>query len=140
MYSYIGSYVHKDGELSVLVELRAEDSFTVRTEEFQTLARDLAMHVAACSPTVVSIEDLDPRLWAKELERNRRFLGPLASAEYENRVAYLREVFEKEHCLLKQPFVKNDRLDVGMVVDEVSKQLGAVISVARFVRFKAGEA
>ncbi len=137
---WIGSYVHFDGSVGVLVELNCETDFVARTDDFQALAKDLAVHIAAASPLAVRIEDLPAEL----VERERQV--------YESQVAeqkkpenirakivdgMLRKFYE-ERVLLEQPFVKDDKITVGDLVKALSGKTGEKIEVRRFARFDLG--
>jgi elongation factor Ts len=137
----IGHYVHHDGKQAVLVELNSETDFVARTEDFKTLARDLAMHIAAAKPIAVRVEDLPPETIARE------------RAVYEAQVAEQKKPenirakivdgmlkkFYEENVLLEQKFVKDDKRTVGDLVKELSAKTGEKIAVRRFARMKIGE-
>ena len=137
----IGHYVHHDGKQAVLVELNCETDFVARTEDFKTLARDLAMHIAAAKPLTVRVEDLPPETIARE------------RAVYEAQVAEQKKPenirakivdgmlkkFYEENVLLEQKFVKDDKRTVGELVQELSAKTGEKIAVRRFARMKIGE-
>ncbi len=137
----IGSYVHFGGKVGVMVEVNCETDFVAKTEAFQALAKDLAMHIAASNPLVVSPEDFPPEVVERErkvyLEQVKLEGKPEAVAEkiVEGK---LRKFFQ-ENSLLSQPFVKNPEKTVGDLVTEVSAKTGEKIRVARFVRFQVGE-
>ncbi len=138
----IGSYLHHNGKVAVLVELNSETDFVAKNPEFQQLARDLAMHIASAAPITVGPNDIP----AADVARER--------AVYEAQVAEdgkpenvrakiiegkLQKWF-KESSLLEQPFVKDPERTVRELVDAVSAKTGERISVARFVRFQVGGA
>jgi elongation factor Ts len=137
---WIGSYVHFDGSVGVLVELNCETDFVARTDDFQALAKDLAVHIAAASPLAVRVDDLPAEL----VERERKV--------YESQVAeqkkpenirakivdgMLRKFYE-ERVLLEQPFVKDDKVKVGDLVKALSGKTGEKVEVRRFARFELG--
>ncbi len=137
----IGSYIHHGGKVGVLVELNCETDFVAKTEDFQRLARDLAMHVAATSPIAVRAEDVPEEV----VERERQIY--LEQAREEGKPEHIQEKivegrlrkFFQENTLLEQPFVKDPDKTVGELVTEVSAKTGEKIEVARFVRFAVGE-
>jgi len=135
-----GGYVHGQGKLGVLVALETE----ARGEEVQTVAREIAMHVAAHDPTPVAV-DRD-NMPAELVEKERAFLKnqALESGKPENVVEKMVDgrinKFFAEHCLLEQGFVKDPDKSVREVLAEAGKAAGGDIGVARFVRFKLGEA
>lgn len=137
----IASYVHAGAKLAVLVEINCETDFVARTDEFRSFAKDIAMHVAAQNPLVVSREDLPPNLLEKEKEIYRE--QALSSGKPEkivDRIVDGRiEKYYGEVCLLEQPFVKDTDVTVGDLVTQTIASLGENIRVARFVRMKLGE-
>jgi len=136
----IGSYVHHDGAIGVLVELNCETDFVARTDDFKALARDLALHVAAAKPLAVRIEDLP----AEVVQRERQVYEAQVAEQKkpENIRAKIVEGmikrFYEDQVLLEQKFVKDDKRTVGELVKELSAKTGEHISVRRFVRFELG--
>lgn len=136
----VGHYLHHGAKLGVLVEVNCETDFVANTEEFQSLARDLAMHIAAARPVAVSPEDLDPDLVERErqvyLEQVRAEGKP--EAIQEKIVEGKLKKFYEEATLLNQPFVKNPDQTIAEVITEVSAKTGEKIEVARFARIEVG--
>ena len=137
----VGSYVHAGGKIGVLVEINCETDFVARTDEFQLLAHDLAMHVAAADPRLLRKEEVTPEILEKEKEIYRA--QALASGKPEKVVERIvegkMEKFYEEVCFLEQHFVKDPGQTVGQVVATYIGKLGENITVRRFVRFKMGE-
>ena len=138
----IGTYVHHNGKVAVLMELNSETDFVAKNPEFQQLARDLAMHIASAAPLAVSAENVP----AADVERERQVY--LAQVAEEGKPENIREkIVEgklskwfKETTLLEQSFVKDPELSIKDLIDSVSAKTGEKISVARFVRFQVGGA
>lgn len=131
------TYVHHDGKTAVMVELNCETDFVARNELFQTLGRDIAMHVAARAPQYISRDDIP----ADVLENEKRIYRTQAMSEGKpESVAEKMAVFFQEVCLLEQPFVKDDSKTIHDLIQEHIAKLGENILVGRFVRFKVGEA
>ena len=136
------SYIHHNGQVGVLLELNSETDFVARTEAFQQLARDIALHVASADPIGVTPEDIP----ADVLERERRIAEEQVAAEGkpENVRAKIVEgklrKFVAERTLTEQPYVKDDSKTVGQLIKEVSGKVGEAVHVRRFTRFKIGEA
>ena len=136
------SYIHHNGQVGVLIELNCETDFVARTEGFQQLARDIALHVASADPIGVNADDIPADL----LERERRIAEEQAAAEGkpENVRAKIVEgkikKFVAERTLTEQPYVRDDSKTVGQLIKEVSGKVGEAVSVRRFARFKVGEA
>jgi len=135
------SYLHHNGQVGSLVELNCETDFVARTDDFQQLARDIALHVASADPVGVGPEDIP----AEMLERERRIAEEQVAQEGkpENIRAKIVEgklkKFVAERSLIEQPFVRDDKKSVGQLIKEASGKLGEAISVRRFARFKIGE-
>jgi len=137
----IGSYLHMGGKIGVLVELNCESDFVARTEDFQTLLREVSLQVAASSPQFVKREDVP----ADVLERERG----VYRAQMENSgkpPAVVEKIIEgklgafyEQVCLVDQPSIRDPKQTVGAMIQSAIAKLGENISVARFVRFKVGE-
>jgi elongation factor Ts len=137
----VGSYIHGNGRIGVLVEVNCETDFVARTEEFQELVRDIAMHIAAAEPRAVRREEVTQA----DLDRERSIFRDqaLASGKPANIVDRIVdgkiEKYFSELVLLEQPFVKDPDKTVGQLVTERVAKIGENIQVRRFVRFKLGE-
>jgi elongation factor Ts len=138
----VGHYIHHGGRIGVLVEVNCETDFVANTDDFQELAKDLAMHIAAADPIAVTEEDLP----AAVVERERQvFLEQVREEGKPENIqekiveGKLRKFFEAS-ALLKQPFVKNPDQTIEELITSVSAKTGEKISVARFARFAVGEA
>jgi elongation factor Ts len=137
----VGHYIHAGGKIGVLVEITCESDFVARTDEFQSLAHDLAMHIAATDPRFLRKEEVTPEVLAKEKEIYRA--QALASGKPEKVVEKIiegkMEKFYEETCMLEQHFIKDPAQTVSQVVATAIGKLGENITVKRFVRFKVGE-
>jgi len=137
----VGSYIHAGGKIGVLVEVNCETDFVARTEAFQELVKDIAMHVAAADPRFVTREEVTPEV----LERERAILREQALASgkpaaiVEKMVEGRLEKFYGESVLLDQPFVKDPDKTVGQLIAEQVGKIGENIKVRRFARYKLGE-
>ena len=136
----IGSYVHHDGAIGVLVELNCETDFVARTDDFKALARDLALHVAAAKPLAVRIEDLPAEVVLRERQVYEAQVAEQKKPENIRAkiVEGMIKRFYEDQVLLEQKFVKDDKRTVGDLVKELSAKTGEHISVRRFVRFELG--
>ncbi|HXF57830.1 MAG TPA: translation elongation factor Ts [Actinomycetota bacterium] len=136
----VEAYVHGEGRIGVLVELNCETDFVARTPEFRSLARELAMQVAAMNPRWVSREDVPPDV----VEAERRIYLEQARATgrpeqvVERIVAGKLEAFYKEHVLMDQAYIRDGSRTVGDLVGEVAAKLGEKVAVRRFARFLLG--
>jgi elongation factor Ts len=137
----IGTYIHAGGKIGVLLEVNCESDFVARTEDFQELMKDIAMHIAATDPRYVKPEDVT----TDDLEREKEIYRAQAAATgkpapvIEKIVDGKMAKFYEEVCLLEQPFVKEATLTIEQLVKTKIAKLGENISVARFVRFKVGD-
>jgi elongation factor Ts len=136
----VGTYIHAGGKIGVLLELNCESDFVARTEDFQELLRDIAMHIAAVDPRFVSREDVTEA----DLEREKDVYRAQAAASGKpaNIVEKMLEgklaKFYEEFCLLDQPFIKESSQTIAQLIATKVAKLGENISVRRFARFKVG--
>lgn len=137
----VGSYIHAGGKIGVLVEINCETDFVARTDEFQALVRDIAMHIAAAAPAYVRREEVT----SDDLEREAKIFREqaLESGKPENIVDRIVEgkmgKYYSETVLLEQPFVKDPDLSVEKYIAERVAKIGENIQVRRFARFVLGE-
>ena len=135
------SYLHPGSKLGVLLELNCETDFVARMPEFQELAKDLAMHIAAMDPMYVRREDVPEEILAQEREihREKALKSGKPASVIEKIVEGQLSKFLTEVCVYEQPFVKNDKLTVGQLLTEKVATIKENISLRRFSRFKLGE-
>ena len=137
----IGSYIHFDKRTAVIVELNCETDFVANTDDFQKLAKNIALHIASQAPIAVSPDDIPEETVARErkvYEEQVKEAGKPASIADRIVEGKLGKFF-KENTLLAQPFVKNPDQTIGELITEVSARTGEKIEVARFARVKVGE-
>ena len=137
----IGSYIHHGGQLGVLVEVNCESDFVARTEVFQELVHDLAMHIAAADPQFIRKEDVTPAALEKEreIERDRARAEKKPEKILDKIIEGRLAKFYEAVCLYEQPFVKDNTLTVEQLIKTKIAKLQENISVSRFVRFKVGD-
>ena len=137
----VGAYIHPGSKLGVLVEVNCETDFVARTQEFQTLVKELAMQIAASNPLVLRREDLSPETLdrEKEIYRNQALNEGKKEGIIERIVNGKLEKFYREVCLLEQPYIKDEEKKVQDLLDEYIAKLGENISIGRFARFRLGE-
>jgi elongation factor Ts len=137
----IGHYIHMGGKIGVLVEVNCESDFVARTDDFQGVVKEIAMHIAAASPVYVRREDVP----AEVLERERAIYR--AQMEGQNKPQQVIDKiiegklnsFYEQVCLLDQPSIRDPKVTIGQRVQQMIARLGENIAVPRFVRFKLGE-
>ena len=138
----IGHYIHAGGKIGVIVEVNCESDFVARTEDFQRLCHDIAMHVAALDPRFVRREEVT----AEILEREREIYCEQARSTgkpepvIEKIVNGKMEKFYEENCLYEQHFIKDESVTIKELIDQMIAKLGENIAVRRIVRLKVGEA
>ena len=136
----IGSYVHS-GKVGVLVEVNCETDFVAKTDDFQTLAKELAMQVAASSPKYVAREEVP----AAELEQERAIYLNEAKQSgkpeaVQQKIAEGKvESYYKQVCLMEQPYIREPKKTVKQYVTEVAAKVGENVVVRRFSRLQLGE-
>jgi elongation factor Ts len=138
----IGSYIHMGGKIGVLVEVNCESDFVARTDDFNNLVKDVAMHIAAASPRWVRREEVP----AAEVEKEKNIYR--AQMEKEGKPANVLEKiiegklgsFYSQFVLLDQPYIRDDKMSVSQLVAQASAKTGENIQISRFVRFRVGEA
>ena len=137
----IASYIHMGGRIGVLVEVNCETDFVAKTDDFQAMARDLAMHVAASNPRYVRSEEIP----TADLEREKEIYRSQLIAEKKPEKIWDKIIegklnkYYEEVCLLNQKFIKNTDISVGTLVTNMMAKTGENIIVRRFARFQLGE-
>ena len=137
----IGHYIHMGGKIGVLVEVNCESDFVARTDDFQNLTREIAMHIAAANPQYVRREDVP----AEILERERGIYR--SQMEGQNKPAAVIDKivegklnsFYEQVCLMDQPSIRDPKVTIGQIVQQAIAKMGENIAIPRFVRFKLGE-
>ncbi len=137
----VGSYIHAGGKIGVLIEVNCETDFVGRTDEFQELVRDLAMHVAASDPRFVRREEVTDDVLEQEREIYREQVRASGKPEHlvDRIVTGKMEKFFSEAVLLEQPYIKNPDQTVAQMIAEKVAKIGENIQVRRFARYLLGE-
>ncbi|MGB6482199.1 MAG: translation elongation factor Ts [Candidatus Acidiferrales bacterium] len=138
----VGSYIHAGGKIGVLLELNCESDFVARTEDFQRLCHDVAMHVAALDPRFLRREEVTPQILEREREiyREQARATGKTDAVVEKIVNGKMEKFYEENCLYEQHFIRDEGVTVKELIAQTIAKLGENVAVRRFSRFKVGEA
>ena len=137
---YIGSYIHMGGKIGVLVEVNCETDFVAKTDDFQNLVKDIAMHIAATNPTYVSREEVPSEVIDKEKEIYASQVENKPAQVVEKIVTGKVEKFFSEICLVDQVFVKDpdSKAKINDLIVEKIAKLGENIVIKRFARFQLG--
>jgi elongation factor Ts len=137
----VSCYIHAGGKIGVLVEINCESDFVARTDDFQRLCHDVAMHIAALDPRFLRREDVTQ----ETLDRERDIYKDQAkqTGKPENVIEKIvngkMEKFYEENCLYEQHFIKDEGTTVKELVDQAISKVGENIAIRRFSRFKVGE-
>ncbi len=137
----VGSYIHGEGRVGVMVEINCETDFVARTEQFKAFVKDIAMHIAAASPKWVNASDVPPETVEQEKEifkaqmRNEGKPEAVIDKIAEGKL----KKFYQENCLMDQAFVKTPDKAVSDILKEAIMTLGENIAIRRFSRFVLGE-
>jgi elongation factor Ts len=140
----IGTYIHPGNRVGVLVEVNCETDFVAKTPDFQSLVKDIAMHIAAASPAAalyVAKDEVPADVLAKEKEiykAQAAAQGKPANVQDKIAEGKLKEYYAT-FCLLEQPFVKEPKLSIGQLIQEKIAVIKENIVIRRFARFKLGE-
>lgn len=137
----IGSYVHAGGKIGVLVEVNCETDFVAKTDDFQALAKDIAMHIAASNPFYIRREDVPPETLEREREIYRGQARDSGKPEkvIEKIIEGKLQKYFNEVCLLDQPFVKDPNLSVQDLLNGLITKVGEKVEIRRFSRFQVAE-
>jgi elongation factor Ts len=138
---FIGSYIHMNGRIGVLVELNCESDFVARNCEFQDLVKELAMQIAAAKPKWIAAGDVPAEVVAKEKEIIQAQLGDMKKPPQimEKIVEGKLGKFYEEVCLLDQPYIRDDKIKVRDLVTKLVAKMGENIKIGRFARFEIGQ-
>jgi len=137
----VGSYIHAGGRIGVLVEVNCESDFVARTEDFQRLCHEVAMHIAALDPRFLRREEVTQEILDREREIYREQAKQTGKPEnvIDKIVNGKMEKFYEENCLYEQHFIKDEGMTVKELIDLAIAKLGENIGIRRFSRFKIGE-
>jgi elongation factor Ts len=135
----IGHYIHMGGKIGVLVEINCESDFVARTDKFQELIKEIAMHIAAASPAYVRREDVPGDVVAREKDIYKDQVKDKPAQVIDKIVEGKLNSFYQQVCLMDQASVRDPNVTIAQLVQDAIRILGENISVRRFVRMKVGE-
>ena len=138
---YVGFYLHSGGQIGAMAELNCETDFVARGEEFQALARGIAMHVSAMNPLYVSEADVPEAIIAKEKEIILESLNDAQKDKADKIIPGKINKFYEENVLLNQIYIKEDdgKKKIQQLIDDLSAKVGEKITLRRVARFEVGE-
>jgi len=137
----VEAYIHAGGRVGVMIELNCETDFVAKTDKFKSLARDIAMQIAATNPSCVRREEVSLEV----LEHEREILRAQALNEgkpaniVEKMITGRVEKYYKEACLMEQTFIKNPDQTITQLINETISRIGENVSIRRFTRYQLGE-
>lgn len=137
----VGSYIHLNGKIGVLLEVNCESDFVARNDEFKELVKNIAMHIAASNPKYVSSEDVSPEVLEQEKDIiKEQFKDSKKPPEIVEKIIQGKlGKFYKEVCLLDQPYIKDDKVSVKQFVASYIAKFGENIQISRFARYELGQ-
>ncbi len=131
-------YIHPGSRVGVLLELNCETDFVARTDDFKTLAKDLALHIAGANPLYVSPQDIPVEVIEKEKEIYREEVKGKPEEVVNKILEGKLNKFYQETCLLEQAYIKNPDLTINQVISDGVAKMGEKVAVRRFTRFVLG--
>jgi len=135
----IGHYIHMGGKIGVLVEVNCESDFVARTDKFQELTKEIAMHIAAANPTYVRREDVPEDVVGREKEIYKDQVKDKPAQVIDKIVEGKLNSFYQQFCLMEQASVRDPNVTITQLVQDAIRILGENITVSRFTRMKVGE-
>jgi elongation factor Ts len=137
----VASYIHMGGRIGVMVEINCETDFVAKTDDFQTAAKDVAMHIAAANPLYLRPEDIPHEDLDREKEIYRSQLKEEKKPEkiWDKIIEGKLNKFYEDVCLTKQKFIKNTDINVETLINNMIAKTGENIIIRRFARFQLGE-
>lgn len=137
----ISSYIHMGGRIGVLVELNCETDFVAKTDNFQLLAKDLTMHIAAANPTYIRPDDIPSVVMEgeKEIYRSQAMAEKKPEKIWDKIIEGKLKKYYEDVCLLNQKFIKDTDITVETLINNMIAKTGENIIIRRFIRFQLGE-
>lgn len=137
----VGSYIHLNGKIGVLVEVNCESDFVARNKEFKDLIKNIAMHIAAASPKYISSEEVPQEELEEEKDIIReQFKDSKKPSEIMEKIVQGKlSKFYEEVCLLNQQYIKDDKVSIEKLLTSYIAKFGENIRIKRFARFELGE-
>jgi elongation factor Ts len=134
----VEAYIHAGGRIGVLLELNCETDFVARTDDFKSLAKELALHIAAANPLYVSKDQVPPEVIEKEREIYKEQAQGKPTEVVEKMIEGKLVKYYEEVCLLEQAYVKNGDKKISQVISDAVAKMGENVQVRRFARYVLG--
>ena len=137
----VASYIHMGGRIGVMVEINCETDFVAKTEDFQAMAKDIAMHIAASNPLYVRPDEIPQDILEREKEIYRSQLREEKKPEkiWDKIIEGKLKKYYEDICLIEQKFIKNTDITVGTLLSNTIAKTGENVVIRRFARFQLGE-
>jgi len=135
----VGSYIHTNGKVGVLIEINCETDFVAKNDVFEALVKDICMHIAATDPMAVSRETVPQEMIDREKKAYNEEFKDKPDNVRDKIIDGKMESFYKEVCLINQPFVKDNDQTIEDLLKSAITKLGENIKISRFARFAIGE-
>jgi len=135
----IGSYVHTNGKIGVLIEVNCETDFVAKNKEFEELVKNLCLQIAAMKPKWVDVESIPEEILKNKIEEIKEEFKGKPQSVLEKIIEGKLNDFYKENVLLKQPFIKDEEITIEEYIKSKIAKLGENIKIKKFVRFEIGE-
>ena len=135
----VGSYIHTNGKVGVLIEVNCETDFVAKNDVFENLVKDLCMHIAATDPMAVSRETVPQEMIDREKKAYNEEFKDKPDNVRDKIIDGKMESFYKEVCLINQPFVKDNDQTIEDLLNNAITKLGENVKISRFARFAIGE-
>jgi elongation factor Ts len=137
----VASYIHMGGRIGVMVEINCETDFVAKTDDFQAMAKDIAMHIAASNPLYVRPDEIPQDILEREKEIYRSQLREEKKPEkiWDKIIEGKLKKYYEDICLIEQKFIKNTDITVGTLLNNIIAKTGENVVIRRFARFQLGE-
>lgn len=134
----VDSYIHANGKVGVLVHVSCETDFVAKSDDFKTLVHDLAIQIAGANPLYISPENVPAEVVEKEKEIYREQLKNEGKSEamWDKIIEGKLAKYYQEACLIKQPFIKDDKVIIEQLIEQAIAKIGEKIEVVRFARYQ----
>lgn len=135
---FIGSYIHSNGKIGVLIEINCETDFVAKNQSFREFCKDIAMHIAATNPPYLKREDIPAEILEKEKEIHREQIKDKPANVQDKIITGKLEKYFSDVCLMEQAFVKDDKISIKDLINHKITEIGENLVIKRFTRMEVG--